>query len=207
MRARFGAALRRAPRPTWSPMSNTGRVKWVDLDGEVSVSGNDEDAWSDVSGLEAGRRSRWIFLRRGTSGHHSTVSTKRRRLTIIIAVAVVISAAGFTVQQISSHRVEREARSLSNSVEARLGHYNRADIDNLLAEDAVAGWEGRASAPFRVNGHAPQMHAEVRDGFVIRYRIEGVGTNRCVDALWPHKGRFSVSVNGCMGYRPPASRS
>ena len=130
------------------------------------------------------------------------MTTKRGRLAIIVVVALAVSAAVNIFGAVIDRRAEREAQSFATRAEAVLGRYDRADLDEVLAQDAVSNWGGEKS-PLTVDGHLPETTAEVRRGVVARYRIQSSGTDRCVDALWPDTGSFSVEVNGCEGYSRP----
>ena len=132
------------------------------------------------------------------------MATKRGRLAVIIVLWLAVSGSAYAWQRAAGGDVERAARSLAASVRDELGAYDRGDLDELLAEDATAGWGGRPS-PFTVDGRSPERKTEIRGGFVARYRVDGVD-ERCVDALWPDDAPFSVTVNDCHRYEPPTRR-
>jgi hypothetical protein len=129
-------------------------------------------------------------------------ATKRGRLAVIIGVAVVIVAGIAIFNRTTSSNADDDAHDFARLVYEQLEDVDYEEVDAVWAEAEIAGWTGDRS-PFEVDGRVPEVIREIAGGLVARYRILSNGLDRCVDALWPDDGAFSVDVNACERYQRP----
>jgi len=129
-------------------------------------------------------------------------SSKNGRLAIIVAVAAVVVTGFAFFNRRTASNADDEAHAFARSVYDQLKTIESTEVDDLAAQAAIAGWQG-TEPPFSVEGRIPERVTEIASGHVARYRIRSSGTERCVDALWPHDGAFAVDVNLCVAYARP----